>query len=360
MKKFFMISVLMGALPLSMVAQDDLYFVPKKKSAEVVEVTTPINNRVKSQYEVIANDSTSDIIAFDGEKGIYPDSIITEDYELTKRMQRFEDYDLSDNAAFWAGYHLGRDTWNWGLSWHSPWYYTRYGWYGGWYDPWYYSYSIYDPWYYGGYYGWYDPWRFGYYDPWYYSWYGGWYDPWYYGYYGYYGWTYPRHYYYADVYYGGRPHYATNGTTGTQHHGRIDYSGSRGISNGRTTTHSAGTFGGSAIAGKRTNTSTRTTTAQGSTQRTVVRNSSGNFGGNRSNSSIYTNSNSSNSSTNRSGSFSSSSTRSSTVSSSSSSSMSSSSGGSFGGSRSSGGTIGGSRSGGGGGGGGGFGGGRRR
>ena len=135
MKKFFMISVLMVALPLSMVAQDDLYFVPKKKRAEVVEVTTPINNRVKSQYEVIQNDSTNDIIDFDGQKGVYPDSIVTEDFELTKRMQRFDDYDLSDNAAFWAGYHLGRDTWNWGLSWHSPWYYTRYGWYGGFYDP---------------------------------------------------------------------------------------------------------------------------------------------------------------------------------------------------------------------------------
>ena len=209
MKKFFMISVLMGALPLSMVAQDDLYFVPKKKSAEVVEVTTPINNRVKSQYEVIANDSTSDIIAFDGEKGIYPDSIITEDYELTKRMQRFEDYDLSDNAAFWAGYHLGRDTWNWGLSWHSPWYYTRYGWYGGWYDPWYYGY--YDPFYYG-YYGWRDPWYYGwygYYDPWYY----GYYNSWRYGYYGYYDLGYP---YYTTVYYGGAPRrYSYTGNTGT-------------------------------------------------------------------------------------------------------------------------------------------------
>ena len=209
MKKFFMISVLMGALPLSMVAQDDLYFVPKKKSAEVVEVTTPVYNRAKSQYEVIQNDSTIDIIEFDGQKGVYPDSIVTEDFELTKRMQRFEDYDLSDNAAFWAGYHLGRDTWNWGLSWHSPWYYTRYGWYGGFYDPWYYGY--YDPWYYG-YYGWRDPWYYGYYDPFYYGYYG-WYDPWRYGYYGYYDLGYP---YYTTVYYGGAPRrYSYTGNTGT-------------------------------------------------------------------------------------------------------------------------------------------------
>ena len=143
-----MISILMGAMPLSMVAQDDLYFVPKKKSAEVVKVYTPVNNRMESQYEVIQNDSTNDIIDFDGQKGIYPDSL-TEDFALTKKMQRFEDYELSDNAAFWAGYHLGRDTWDWGWTWHSPWYYRTYGWYGGWYDPWYYT---------SWRYGWYDPW----------------------------------------------------------------------------------------------------------------------------------------------------------------------------------------------------------
>ena len=350
MKKFFMISVLMGALPLSMVAQDDLYFVPKKKSAEVVEVTTPVYNRAKSQYEVIQNDSTIDIIEFDGQKGVYPDSIVTEDFELTKRMQRFDDYDLSDNAAFWAGYHLGRDTWNWGLSWHSPWYYSRFGWYGGIYDPWYYGY--YDPWYYG-YYGWRDPW--------YYSWYGGWYDPWYYGYYGWYGsWRYGYYGYYdlgypyyTTGYYGGAPRrYSNNRVTGTQRHGRIDYSGPRGISNGRTTTYSGGTFGGSSLGGNRASNTRTTAATQGSTQRTTtVRNSSGTFAGNRANSTYSTNRSS--------GTFSNgNSTR--TVS--SGSSMSSSSGGSFGGSRSSGGGSigGGSRSGGGGGGGGSFGGGRRR
>ena len=352
MKKFFMISVLMVALPLSMVAQDDLYFVPKKKRAEVVEVTTPINNRVKSQYEVIQNDSTNDIIDFDGQKGVYPDSIVTEDFELTKRMQRFDDYDLSDNAAFWAGYHLGRDTWNWGLSWHSPWYYTRYGWYGGFYDPWYYGY--YDPWYYG-YYGWRDPWYYGYYDPFYYGYYG-YYYPWRYGYYGYYSVGYP---YFVDVYYGGAPRrYSANRTTGTQNHGRIDYTGPRGISNGRTTTHSSGTFGGSALGGNRAS-STRTTAASsGSVQRTTVRNASGNFGGNRANRTYSTSNTSSN--RNQSGGFTNSTTRTtSSASSSSRSSMGSSSGGgSFGGSRGGGSTIGGSRSSGGGGGS--FGGGRRR
>ena len=94
-----------------------------------MKVYTPVNNRMESQYEVIQNDSTNDIIDFDGQKGIYPDSL-TEDFALTKKMQRFEDYELSDNAAFWAGYHLGRDTWDWGWTWHSPWYYRTYGWAG--------------------------------------------------------------------------------------------------------------------------------------------------------------------------------------------------------------------------------------
>lgn len=363
MKKLLLISILMGALPFTMVAQDDdLYFASKKKTEKKVTDYGGVQsavyhsgsnrsvdeyNRMESKYVVIDNDSVNDIITFSAEKGVYPDSLmmagsdslIVEDYALTKKMMRFDDYDLTQNAAFWAGYHAGMGTWNW----HSPWYYYSYGWY----DPWYYGWH--DPWYYG----WYDPWYYGWRDPWYYGyygWYGGWYDPWRYGYYGYYSYGYP---YFVDVYYGGAPRrYSANRTTGSQNHGRIDYSGPRGISNGRTTTHRAGTFGGSAIAGNRTSGTRTTAASQGSTQRTTVRNASGNFGGNRANSTYSNSGNTSRSS----GNFSNSSTRTSTVGS-SSSSMGSSSSGSFGGSRSSGSTIGGSRSGGGGGS---FGGGRHR
>lgn len=172
-----------GMLPLSLVAQDDdLYFVPKKKSVEKVTDNYGIpanvyyvgsdrsideyNRRTKSYYEVIGADSTlNDTISFSAEKGIYPDSISDEDFKLTKEMSRFDDYRLSDYDAFWAGYNAGRYDW----AWHSPWYYSRYGWY----DPWYYSrWAWYDPWYYG--YGWYDPWYYGYgwYSPGYYAWYG--------------------------------------------------------------------------------------------------------------------------------------------------------------------------------------------
>lgn len=193
MKRLLLISMIAGMLPLSLVAQDDdLYFVPKKKSVEKVTDNYGIpagvyysgsdrsideyNRRTKSYYEVIGADSTlNDTISFSAEKGVYPDSISDEDFKLTKEMSRFDDYRLSDYDAFWAGYNAGRYDW----AWHSPWYFSRYGWY----DPWYYSrWAWYDPWYYG--YGWYNPWYYGYgwYDPWYYGY--GWYSPGYYAWYG--------------------------------------------------------------------------------------------------------------------------------------------------------------------------------
>ena len=246
MKKFFLISVLMVALPVSLTAQtDDLYFVSKKKRTETV---TPKNvtpqrevtysgsnrnvdeyNRMRSKYEVIDNDSTSDIIDFNGVQGIYPDSIVseTEDFALTKHMQRFDDYDISTNEAFWAGYRAGRDDWGWT----SPWYYRRYGWY----DPWYYgsSWCWYDPWYYG-YYGW-RSWYWN--DPWYYG-YGYWNDPWYYRpyYYSYHYPVYYDHYYYGG---GGGRHYAHTGNSGS-----INMRGGS-----RVVSHSSG--GGSSVRGGR-------------------------------------------------------------------------------------------------------------
>ena len=202
MKRLLLISMFAGMLPMTMAAQDDdLYFVPKKKSVERVTdnygMPTDVyysgsnrsideyNRRLKSRVEVIGGDSTlCDTISFSAEKGVYPnDSISDEEFKLTKKMSRFDDYRISDNEAFWAGYAAGRYDW----AWHSPWYYTRYGWY----DPWYYSrWRWYDPWYYDWYYGWYGSW----YDPWYYGygWYSGWYAPRYYGWYS--GGSVGRHY----------------------------------------------------------------------------------------------------------------------------------------------------------------------
>ena len=82
MKKLLLISMFAGMLPLSMVAQvDDLYFVPKKKSAEKVTdnygMPTDVyysgsdrsideyNRRGRSTVEVLDNDTTAnDIIVF--------------------------------------------------------------------------------------------------------------------------------------------------------------------------------------------------------------------------------------------------------------------------------------------------------
>lgn len=258
MKKLLLISILMGALPFSMVAQDDdLYFVPKKKVTEKkvadngglrTEVyhsgsnrSVDEYNRMESKYVVIGNDSVNDIIEFSGEKGIYPDSLsmaasdslVVEDYALTKNMMRFDDYDLTQNAAFWAGYHAGMDTWNW----HTPWYYRTYGWYGGWYDPWYYSYGIYDPWYYR-YSTFYDPWYYGTY-----GWYGGWYDPWRYSW-GYYPYGY---YYYDYAYY---PYYRSYGGGGRYHN---TYTGNTGTINRNGSTH--GYFAGDRSVGRSTSSS---------------------------------------------------------------------------------------------------------
>ena len=125
MKKLLLISMLIGAMPLSMQAQDDdLYFVPKKKKAQVEKVKeyAPVvapQPKAKSSYEVIDGDTTKlDVIDFAEGKGVYPnDSVEAEDYALTKQMVRFDDYDVSSNAAFWAGYGAGASTWGW----HSPW-----------------------------------------------------------------------------------------------------------------------------------------------------------------------------------------------------------------------------------------------
>ena len=208
MKKLLLFSMLVIALPQTMSAQDDdLYFVPKKTSAPQVaqdrfgmpkdtyysgsdRSVDEYNRRLKSRVEVLDGDTTkSDIIDFSAEKGVYPDSLQVEDYKLTKRMSRFDDYRLADNASFWAGYEAGRRDWGW----HSPWYYSSYGWY----DPWYYS-----SW------RWYDPW----YDPWYYG-YAGWYDPWYYrpGWGWGWGWRYPYY----------RPHYVVISGGGRRHSGYI-------------------------------------------------------------------------------------------------------------------------------------------
>ena len=324
MKKLFLLSVMLGAVTLSAVAQDDdMYFVPTKKNVAREKASYGIpadtyysgssrsvdeyNRRWTSQYEVLPAD-TGDIISFAAVEGVYPDSL--GDFALTQRMQRFDGYEPS--TAYWEGYSQGRaDSWGW----HSPWYYSSF-------YPWYDSYWYWDPWY----------WDYGYYG----GWYGGWHSPWYYGYYrpwyysGYWGWG------------GGGGYYAHHYSPGTQNHGRMTGGQPAGFGNGRSHTFSSGTFGSSRTVGgfggsrsSATRSTVGTTSGRTRTQSTTTySNSNGNFGGSRSSMPTSTRSSGSYSST--------------------PSSSSSGGGGSFGGSRSGGGGGGGSRSGGGS-----FGGGRR-
>lgn len=230
MNNRFFVSLLLGALPLTLLAQDDdMYFVPTKKNVEraTADYGMPsstyysgsnrsvdeYNRRSavgSSYYQVVAKDTTGrgDVIDFSAERGVYPDSMQTEDFTLTRQMARYDGYE--PDAAYREGYRDGRRD-----SWHSPWFYSSYyPWYDSWYDPWYYR-----P--YGWYYStWYDPWYYDYYWHRPYGWYGGWYG----GYYPHYhggGW----------IGSGKSRLYARNGNTGTidrsgRSHGSFNRSGS--------------------------------------------------------------------------------------------------------------------------------------
>jgi hypothetical protein len=319
MKKWFLLTIMLGAFAINGQAQDDdMYFVPTKsnvareRSSYGIPTDTyysgssrtvdEYNRRWNSSYEVLPAD-TGDIISFAGVEGIYPDSI--GDFSLTQRMARWDGYEPS--ASYWAGYNAGRyDSWGW----HSPWYYSYY------WDPWYW-----DSWYW-------DPWYYNYWNPWYGGWggyYGRYYYPWHYG------WS------------GGGILVSSRNYPGTENHGRITGSANRGFASGRTRSFSSGTFGSNRALGSAgfggSNGGTRTGTTTTRTRTTVgggtFSNSNGNFGGN---SGGYTPSRSSGGGYSGGG-----------------SSGGGASSGSFGGSSSGGGGGGGSRSGGGGG----FGGGRR-
>lgn len=337
-KKLFLLFVLAGAMPLTMMAQDDdLYFVPSKKTVETkgssVRNTADkptyyvgssrdvdeYNRRGKfrSSFQKIGVDSLgNDIIEFHVGSDIYPDTAYVDTtWTASKAYGNGNDYD--------GDYTYSRRM-------------SRWDDYCGWYDPWFYGHWGWRP---LGYYSWYDPW---YYGPYGYGWYSSWYNPWYYGYYGwgypyYPGWGYP---YWHYPHYGWGGGYAYYGTTGTRNHGKPSYNIPRGTSNGRSHSYSSGTFGGSRNSGF----GNRNSATRGNT-RSVSRgsngsysNSNGNFGGSRSSSGNYSApTRSSNSSSY------------STPSHSGSSSSSYGGGGSFGGSRSGGSSGGGSRSGGGGG-----------
>lgn len=221
MKRYLIISMLMGMLAVPSMAQDDMYFTPSKKAPSASSVNeSPVyhsgsdrdvdeyNRRhLFSSYSTVeAGDSVyNDVIEFSESDGYPTDSLSTksedleqgDDFKYSRRMARFDDFDL-------------------------------------WYDPYFYDY-----WYpYGGYWR-YPYWRSAYWG-WYSPWYNRWYDPWYGGYYPnwyYYGWGYyPR--YYGTVHYHGSPI--------TRNHGRVTAhrGGNANFGHGSVSRGTRGTFGG--------------------------------------------------------------------------------------------------------------------
>ena len=209
MRKLILFAVLLAAMPLTTMAQDDdLYFNPKqeaKKEAALREQKAKAwaqqvarrdsiyaiywsgsprsvdeynrNGRILSHYQGVTTDSLgNDIISFRLDKGIAPDSIYDDAAFAQKYISQDEDFEYTRGLSRWDGYYnpwfydyygVGPYYWRsayWG--WRNPW---RYGYYAGWYDPWFDP--FYDPWYYG-YAGWYDPWYYGC---------GGYYSPWFWG-----------------------------------------------------------------------------------------------------------------------------------------------------------------------------------
>lgn len=209
MKKFVLLSVLIAAMPLvSMAQDDDLYFNPKeqakkeaaareqakreflaereRRNRELAALYSGSNRDVDeynrnghflSKYQNIGVDSLgNDVITFQVGKGVQPDSIYDDAAFVQKYIDKYssDDFEYTRGFSRWDGYY-------------DPWFYNYYGvgpyyWrsgYWGWYNPWRYGYYA----------GWYDPWYDPFYDSWYYG-YAGWYDPWYYGYGwgGYYPW----------------------------------------------------------------------------------------------------------------------------------------------------------------------------
>lgn len=234
MKKFILISVLAGVLPLSMMAQDDdLYFTPKKDAAtnsyNKYDNSYGSNRNVDeynrhgkfwSHYQKLGTDSKgNDIIQFTQGNGLYPDSTFIDTTFVGNYYSQMEgnddDYKYSQRMSRWDGFY-DPAYYNWSYGFGPYWGYGprwRYGFYDPFYDSWY------DPWY-SGYYGYYG-YPYGYYR--------GWYDPWYSGYYGY-------------PYYGGG-YVSYSRPTGTRNH-----SFGNGVNSG---SFAQGTFGGSRTTGSR-------------------------------------------------------------------------------------------------------------
>lgn len=193
MKRIVLLFCLFGMVSSLAMAQDDMYFTPKKadKDKETVEqrvtyvVERPVfvrdvdeynrRGRFANDYFGISADSLySDVIDLDtlGIDTVAIDTAFVDDFDYSYNPE--DDYAYSRQMSRFDDFY-----------WYDPWYH---GWYG--YGPYWYG----SPYWHAGWW-WYDPW----YDPWYYGWYGHWW------------WHRPLYSYY-------RPY---RGVTGTMNHGRL-------------------------------------------------------------------------------------------------------------------------------------------
>lgn len=175
MKKLVFLSVLLTAMPFGMMAQDDLYFTPKKSDtkSEVRSANPQYDKcptyycgsnrdvdeynrrgRVSSYYQKIGTDSLgNDIIQFHAGNGQYPDSLVLDTiYPGSEQYYAYDGGDSDDSFAYSRRLNRFDNAYGWydpwfydDLTWDYPYYgygpYWRYGW--GWGNPWY-----------CGYYGW--------------------------------------------------------------------------------------------------------------------------------------------------------------------------------------------------------------
>lgn len=231
-KAIILTSTILLSSVLNLMAQDDdMYFTPRKKTAEEKAREAAVKEDIKrhsigntyyvgsnrdvdeynrrgkygSYFEKVGTDSVgNDIIEFHVGDGTYPAltendttiiDIVSNDFDNSKKKSNREyidedSYTYSRNFSRFDGFYS---------PYFSSWYYRPgyYHSYFGFYDPWYW-----DPWYYNA---WYDPW----FDP--------WYDPFYYGPH-WHGWG-PHYYWggYRPIYYIGTGHYYAR--TGTSNHG---------------------------------------------------------------------------------------------------------------------------------------------
>lgn len=212
MKRFMTVFAVLSLLAVSASAQDDVYFVPKKKKATPVTVpTTPVS---QSGVATTTGAAASDPTAWETDDW-YVGRAADVDVDAYNRRYDAADTALVDTTAQYAPYYYEEPE-------YEPAPTELLVRFHGYYDPWYYSDLA---------------WTYGYGMPW--DWY---YDPWYYGAWGRHGWHYaygwasPYYGYWGSPWYSYHPygwgwHYGWNNYGWHHHYVHFNSDGSRGFQN---------------------------------------------------------------------------------------------------------------------------------